>query len=59
MAAYDTAVANESTVGRIRKDITDGKALGVTGTPTFFLNGKKLTLNTEEQFRQLLDDAAE
>lgn len=34
------------------------KTLGVTGTPTFFLDGKKLTLNTEAQFRQLLDDAA-
>jgi hypothetical protein len=29
----------------------------VTGTPTFFLNGEKLTLNSEEQFRQLLDNA--
>lgn len=58
MAKYDTAVADEATKDRIRKDIADGKALGVTGTPTFFLNGKKLTLNSEEQFRQLLDDAA-
>ena len=29
------------------------------GTPTFFLNGKKLVLNTEAEFRQLLSDAAE
>ncbi|MFE4834840.1 DsbA family protein [Arthrobacter sp. NPDC056691] len=58
MAKYDAAVAAEATKDRIREDIADGKALGVTGTPTFFLNGEKLTLNTEEQFRQLLDDAA-
>lgn len=54
---YDAAVAEEATKDRIRKDVADGTALGVTGTPTFFLNGEKLTLNTEEQFRQLLDDA--
>jgi protein-disulfide isomerase len=58
MAGYDATVADEATKDRIRKDIADGKALGVTGTPTFFLNGEKLTLNTEAQFRQLLDNAA-
>lgn len=58
LARYDTDVAGEATKDRIRQDIADGKALGVTGTPTFFLNGEKLTLNSEEQFRNLLDDAA-
>ena len=58
LATYDAAVADEATMERIRKDVADGKALGVTGTPTFFLNGKKLVLNSEEQFRQLLNDAA-
>ncbi|TNB75702.1 disulfide bond formation protein DsbA [Arthrobacter sp. BB-1] len=54
---YDAAVAAEETKERIRKDIADGKALGVSGTPTFFLNGEKLTLNTEAEFRQKLEDA--
>lgn len=58
MAKYDVAVADQATKDRISQDIADGKALGVTGTPTFFLNGKKLTLNREAQFRQLLDEAA-
>jgi protein-disulfide isomerase len=58
MAGYDAAVADQATKDRISQDVADGKALGVTGTPTFFLNGKKLTLNTESQFRQLLDTAA-
>ena len=57
MAKFDAAVVAESSKERIRRDIADGKALGVTGTPTFFLNGEKLVLNTEAQFRQLLDDA--
>lgn len=58
LASYDAAVADEKTKDRIRKDIADGKALGVTGTPTFFLNGEKLVLNNEEEFRQKLTDAA-
>ena len=57
MAKFDQDVAAEDAKERIRRDIADGKTLGVTGTPTFFLNGEKLTLNTEAQFRQLLDDA--
>ncbi|MFF1385672.1 DsbA family protein [Arthrobacter sp. NPDC058288] len=57
MTAYDAAVADDKTIERIRKDVADGKALGVTGTPTFFLNGEKLTLNTEDDFRQKLTDA--
>ncbi|WP_144670052.1 thioredoxin domain-containing protein [Arthrobacter sp. U41] len=59
LAKYDAAVADEATLERIRRDAADGTALGVTGTPTFFLNGKKLVLNTEAEFRQLLTDAAE
>lgn len=58
LATYDAALADEKTSDRIRADIADGNALGVAGTPTFFLNGKKLTLNTEAEFRQLLADAA-
>ena len=57
LSPYDADVAAEDTKERIRKDIADGKALCVNGTPTFFLNGEKLTLNSEEQFSQLLEDA--
>ena len=31
-----------ATIERIRRDKADGEALGVTGTPTFFVNGRKL-----------------
>ncbi|MCU1517017.1 MAG: disulfide bond formation protein DsbA [Pseudarthrobacter sp.] len=57
LAAFDAAVADDATKERIRADITDGTALGVSGTPTFFLNGEKLTLTTKQEFRQKLADA--
>ena len=57
LAAFDAAVADDKTKERIRADITDGTALGVTGTPTFFLNGEKLTPSTKQEFRQKLAEA--
>ncbi|MDF2052037.1 thioredoxin domain-containing protein [Arthrobacter sp. Cr_A7] len=58
LALFDAAVADQKTEDRILADIADGKALGVSGTPTFFLNGEKLTLSTQADFRQKLADAA-
>jgi protein-disulfide isomerase len=58
LARFDAAVADPKTEERILADIADGNALGVTGTPTFFLNGEKLTLSTKADFRQKLADAA-
>lgn len=57
LGLFDAAVIDERTKERIRADITDGTALGVTGTPTFFLNGEKLTVTTKQEFRQKLADA--
>ena len=59
LGRFDSAVADEKTEERIRADITDGTALGVTGTPTFFLNGEKLTVTTTQEFRQALADAVD
>lgn len=57
LAAYDDAMLDDRTKERVKEDIADGTALGVTDTPTFFLNGTKITLDTEEQFRQLVADS--
>lgn len=58
MAAYDKSVADPATRARVEADVADGVALGVQGTPTFFLDGRRLTLNTLEQFRAEVDAAA-
>lgn len=57
LAQFDAAVADQATEERVLADIADGEALGVQGTPTFFLNGEKLTLTTKADFRQQLADA--
>ena len=48
-AAYDAAVADPATAERVELDFEEGQALGVSSTPTFFLEGEQLQL-------QQLDD---
>lgn len=57
MAAYDTAVAAKATLDRVERDRQDGLDLGVSGTPTFFLNGKKLEPSSVQDFRDQIDAA--
>ena len=42
LTAFDQAYNDPATLERVKRDVADGEALGVTGTPTFFLNGQKI-----------------
>ncbi|WP_295791425.1 thioredoxin domain-containing protein [uncultured Microbacterium sp.] len=44
MAAYDAAVADPATEQRVRADFTEGRALGVGSTPTFFVDGQPVVI---------------
>jgi protein-disulfide isomerase len=46
MAAYDAAVADPATLARIQADFDEGRALGVDSTPSFFLDGVALELQS-------------
>lgn len=52
MNAYDAAVADPATTERVRSDFDEGRALGVGGTPTFFLDGEKLEVTSPEGLAQ-------
>jgi protein-disulfide isomerase len=41
-AIFNTCLDNHQTAPTVSQDITDGTAAGVTGTPSFFINGKLL-----------------
>lgn len=58
MAAYDSAVEDPATQERVKADIADGTALGVAGTPTFFLDGKPLEVGNLEEFEARIAEAA-
>jgi protein-disulfide isomerase len=57
MADYDAAVSDPATLERVLQDREDGLALGVEGTPTFFLNGEKVEAETTDEFVELIDAA--
>lgn len=39
---------------KVQADVDDGLKLGVSGTPTFFLNGRKLSLTSFGQLKELV-----
>ncbi|GAB3953951.1 hypothetical protein GCM10029976_095180 [Kribbella albertanoniae] len=57
LTAYDKAYQDPATLERIKKDVADGEALGVTGTPTFFLNGQKLEPQSAQDLVASIDAA--
>ena len=42
---------------QIQQDIALGNSIGVTGTPTLFINGKRLTKRSVEDFKEAINNA--
>jgi protein-disulfide isomerase len=57
MTAYDADIAHPDTRQRVQQDMDDGLALGVSGTPTFFINDEKLDLTTIDDIEQAIQAA--
>jgi protein-disulfide isomerase len=57
MKRFDADLADPTLKIRVLEDQADGTQLGVSGTPTFFLNGKKLAVTSKEQFAGALEKA--
>ena len=55
-AKFDPCLNNDETLERVKADTLEGRAVGVTGTPTFFINGQPLVgAQPIEAFQQQLD----
>lgn len=57
MTAWNKAYDDPATLARVKKDAADGQALGVQGTPTFFLNGEKIEPKSNDEFKAAIDAA--
>lgn len=57
MSRFDNDVKSAEVAARVQKDVDDGTKLGVSGTPTFFLNGKRFIPTSAEEFVQAIDEA--
>ncbi|WP_081238918.1 thioredoxin domain-containing protein [Streptomyces viridosporus] len=57
MKEFDADLADPETAGRVQEDQRDGLGLGVQGTPTFFLDGRRIpNPGSYEQFKALIDE---
>lgn len=59
MTAYDAAVADPATEVRVQSDFNAGIELGVQGTPTFFVDGRAVDLQTIDDLTGAIDAALE
>lgn len=57
MDEFRTVYEDPATTAKVERDQADGEALGVTGTPTFFLDGEQLELTTVDDLLAPLDEA--
>lgn len=54
LAEYDAAVADPATAERVQSDFDDGVTLGVSSTPTFFVNDQIVQLASFEDLREAI-----
>jgi protein-disulfide isomerase len=57
MARFNTAMGASAHREKVQQDEADGKNLGVVGTPSFFVNGKKLERLGYEPLQALIEEA--
>ncbi|MFJ2369424.1 DsbA family protein [Microbacterium sp. NPDC087665] len=57
MAAYDAAIADPATLARIEADKKDGEALGITSTPSFFVDGVYVQLEKWDDVEEAIAKA--
>ncbi|CAG0933157.1 hypothetical protein TFLX_02944 [Thermoflexales bacterium] len=58
MAKFEPCLQNDETLQRVMDDTQEGRQVGVTGTPTFFINGKPLVGAQPAEVFQAEIDAA-
>jgi protein-disulfide isomerase len=58
MERYTACLRAKSTRARVQRDLDEGRRYGITGTPTFFINGRPIRgAQPYEQIKAQLDDA--
>lgn len=57
MAQYDADVSSPEVAARVQKDVDDARRLGVSGTPSFYLNDEPLTPSSTDEFVKAIDQA--
>jgi protein-disulfide isomerase len=56
MEQFKQDMQNPSLAAMVQRDLKDGGAAGVRGTPTIFVNGRKLNQRSLAGFKQVIDE---
>ena len=59
MSQYDRDVTSKAVLERIQRDVDLGTTLGVNSTPTFFINGELVPLQTYTDLEAAVADAVQ
>jgi protein-disulfide isomerase len=57
VARWEKDFAASDVQQQIDKELAEGRAADVQGTPTFFVNGKRVTNRSLDGFKQMIDEA--
>ena len=57
MARFETALDSPETSARVERDLAEARRVGASGTPTFFVDGRRLGNHQEATFRKTLQRA--
>lgn len=57
MAQYDRDVASDDVAARVERDYRDGRTVGVSGTPSFFLDGERMEITSTQDFIDQIEQA--
>ena len=57
MAKWTDCYDNKKTLERVKADMAEGQSVGVTGTPAFLINGRKISgAQPFQNFKAIIDD---
>jgi protein-disulfide isomerase len=54
---FELDFQSEKNAETVRRDMTDGRSYGINATPTIFVNGVKVRVNTADGFREAINKA--
>jgi protein-disulfide isomerase len=57
MTDFETQMKSPKILGQIQKDIVDGRQAAVTGTPTVFINGRRVRNWSQNELQMLINKA--
>jgi protein-disulfide isomerase len=56
-AKFDTALDSGKFAEQVQRDLVDGRKLGINGTPTIYINGKRISDNSYESVKAAIEAA--